>query len=594
MINIGKRRECFFDTYLINEEETTASLRLHSPIKREIVINHNEEWEGDGCDFHSIFFDDEYCGADGKANGGVYRLYYLGWKTRHSVKQTEKRHPICVCYAESTDGINFTKPSLGLYELEGSYDNNIVLDNSIIEEIDNFFVFRDDSPHCPEDERYKGIAAKLGVGLYCCPSPDGIHFKLGEKITDKGTLDSLNIIFYDKEERIYRGYIRGEHVSNITPEGKCRDILYIQSKDFKTWTDPVPLEFDDEKEIELYTNCAIPYFRAPHMYLSFPSRYVNRGVWTPNHDELGGKELRLERSELEGRFGIAVTDCAFMVSRDGVNFKRYNQAFMRPDVENGRNWVYGDCYPARGFALTSSMDEGAPDEISMYCYDCINSKTPHSTEFLENGTSQILVQFRNLSTLKNDLKYLEEFLKQSIISGFVFKKNDPDYAELLDDIICISDDSQIKDISHDYYITANIYRIIALLHKKQFLPIAENSINLDLINRILPIFKYIENNFNEPLTLDVLAGVLNLNKDYFCRLFKKATSTTAIDYLNFVRICKAEELFKTEMNITEISNAVGFSSLVYFNRIFKKYKQSTPTSYRKIYMRLSDIMHSNF
>ena len=41
---------------------------------------------------------------------------------------------------------------------------------------------------------------------------------------------------------------------------------------------------------------------------------------------------------------------------------------MRPEIENGRNWVYGDCYPARGFAVTKSPFQGAPDELSMYVF----------------------------------------------------------------------------------------------------------------------------------------------------------------------------------------------------------------------------------
>lgn len=69
IINIGNRRELFWDEYLIETKKTTAELKLHKLQAKEVVIDHNEPWEGDGCDFHCILKDD-----------GFYRLYYLGWE----------------------------------------------------------------------------------------------------------------------------------------------------------------------------------------------------------------------------------------------------------------------------------------------------------------------------------------------------------------------------------------------------------------------------------------------------------------------------------------------------------------------------------
>ena len=58
---------------------------------------------------------------------------------------------------------------------------------------------------------------------------------------------------------------------------------------------------------------------------------------------------------------------------------------------------------------------------------------------------------------------------------------------------------------------------------------------------------------------------------------------TVTEYLNFVRICKAEKLLSSsEKSILEISEAVGFSSISYFNRVFKRVRSSSPGSYRKL------------
>lgn len=102
------------------------------------------------------------------------------------------------------------------------------------------------------------------------------------------------------------------------------------------------------------------------MYIGFPSRYVEHDGWTGNFDALCGVEKRKSRMQMHPRYGLAVTDCVFMCARDGKTFRRYEEVFLRPEPENGRNWVYGDCFPARGLAVTPAAVHGAPAEISLY------------------------------------------------------------------------------------------------------------------------------------------------------------------------------------------------------------------------------------
>ena len=75
--------------------------------------------------------------------------------------------------------------------------------------------------------------------------------------------------------------------------------------------------------------------------------------------------------------------------------------------------------------------------------------------------------------------------------------------------------------------------------------------------------------------------MMGFDRSYFCRIFKSAIGATFTEYLNFVRICKAEKkLATTSESILEISAEVGFSSVSYFNKIFKKYKNCSPSAYR--------------
>ncbi len=364
MLYIGNQRECFFDDYFLDETKTGAEYRLHNPIPQEVVLTLGEMWEGDGCDYYNFFYD-----KDRK----ILRLYYLAFKMLGA------HDGIRVCYAESRDGLKWEKPELGLFDYKGTKHNNIILDPTVHKNIDNFMVFYDDNPACPPDKRYKAIASYNDNGrpaLYCFWSEDGIRFSMENtcEITDKGAFDSLNVAFWDENASKYRCYFRSFHQPDLSDapafeNEAIRDIRYIESPDFVNWSEPVLLDFKGAEDIPLYTNNVIPYYRAPHIYIGSPSRYIERKSWTPTYDRLCGTERRKERMNHHPRYGLTLSDCVFMCSRDGKSFKRYDEAFIRPGPERPLNWVYGDCYPARGLVETPSLLEGADPEISIYNYE---------------------------------------------------------------------------------------------------------------------------------------------------------------------------------------------------------------------------------
>lgn len=249
MQNISNRRECFFDDRLIDTARTTAEFRVHRPIRREIALEHTASWEGNGSDYHNIFFDN-----------GVWRMYYLGWEV------FSDPFTICVCYAESTDGIHWVKPNLGIYEWDGSPDNNILFGPKTLPHLDNFMVFRDDNPACPPEKRYKAILSQENRTLWYFYSADALHFSRGGILTDQGSFDSLNVAFWDSLAKKYRCYFRAGHapgskeILRYLNESHVRDIRYMESEDFENWTEPVLLDFGDAEDLALYTNTetAIP------------------------------------------------------------------------------------------------------------------------------------------------------------------------------------------------------------------------------------------------------------------------------------------------------------------------------------------------
>lgn len=353
VLDIGSRRELFVDDYLIGELNG-AERRLHRPVPRDIALTHDAPWEGSGSGYHSVFQD-----------GDLYRMYYKAWQLTIADGKLTQPHPLLACYAESDDGIHWRKPDLGIVEFEGSKQNNIVLATGRIDKVEadpgHIAVFRDDNPDAPAESRYKAIIrSRKPNGLLPFQSADGLHWgpmSNGPVIT-YGAFDSQNLAFWDPIRGEYRAYFR------FFNEGR-RDILTATSPDYVTWSDPQPLVYPGAPPEQLYTNQIKPYHRAPHIFIGFPTRYVDRG-WTPSTDALPEREHRRMRSSANQRFGTAVSEGLLMSSRDGATFDRWGEAFLPPGPERPGSWNYGQQYIAWHVVETESALPGAPKELSLY------------------------------------------------------------------------------------------------------------------------------------------------------------------------------------------------------------------------------------
>lgn len=97
------------------------------------------------------------------------------------------------------------------------------------------------------------------------------------------------------------------------------------------------------------------------------------------------------------------------------------------------------------------------------------------------------------------------------------------------------------------------------------------------------VFELIETDYASPLTLSAMASAVHMSPKYFCRFFKATTHRTPVDYLNYYRVEAAcNEIAASSKNLTEIALDVGFSSLNYFIRQFRKYKGITPGQYQEM------------
>lgn len=355
-VNIGSRLELLVDDYLIASMSGGVSLKLHTPVRREVVLHTGRPWEGNASAFCSVFQD-----------GALYRMYYRGIHYRHSGPRAQalEDHPWYLCYAESDDGVHWRRPELGLFAHQGDTANNIILTPDYLADIGgdpaHTATFLDTNPRCPPEQKYKIVViGSKPRGMYLLGSPDGVHFSLlsREPVQTVGAFDSQNLMFWDPVNEVYREYHRG------FADG-VRAIMTAASTDPLHFPEPQWLQYADSPPEHLYTNAIQPYYRAPHLLMGFPMRYVDRG-WTPAVLALPDLDERLIRARSHPRYATALTDGLFMTSRDGLLFKRWGEAFIRPGPRQHDSWVYGDNFIFWGMVQTKSGIEDAPDEISLY------------------------------------------------------------------------------------------------------------------------------------------------------------------------------------------------------------------------------------
>ncbi len=319
---IGSDRQVFVDDLLI-EQMSGAERVLHEPVRRAPAIQGDRPW------------DLSPCAAGFMRDGDRFRAWY---RSEHAAEQILQRSGHDTLYAESTDGINWEKPSLGLFEVHGSKENNIVWMGPGA----NMVPFRDPNPDVPDDERYKAVV-RSGV-LLAVASPDGINWRLlqDEPILTDRPFDSVNISFWDDDLGQYVAYTRG--VAGTGPfKGGVRWIRRATSPDFRNWSELVPIDTGETPDEHFYTNACVKYDRAPSVYLMFPSRYVYER--SPNPD---------------WTYSPGVNDIVFMSSRDGLKFDRsMRDAFIRPGLDQN-NWHDRGVYIETGILHTS------PTEISLY------------------------------------------------------------------------------------------------------------------------------------------------------------------------------------------------------------------------------------
>ncbi len=320
------RRLLFFDTSGI-ESLHNVTLTMNPPLKRGACVHLEKEWEIDALRPSSIVRWD-----------GEYRLY-----CRVKIGDTG-----ALAFLTSSDGIEWTRPDLGVVEFAGSKRNNLVDMQGLSP--DEICVFVD--PTGPDEHRFKMILHRPFEGTFLMTSPDGLRFKRAPGLLLKHHNDNHMSAFWDEEAGCYRIYLRGGDRSRPVPPARGGRMVVLAETDdlFKPlpvrenppdpwehgmWRPdadgmpirPLPpinrelpkvLAMDelDPPEADLYQAAAVHY--CPGVYFAFPTLYFHYP------------------SPPEGFINDGTLDLQFAASRGGVLWQRsFRGSYVRLDLPGG-------------------------------------------------------------------------------------------------------------------------------------------------------------------------------------------------------------------------------------------------------------------
>lgn len=144
-------------------------------------------------------------------------------------------------------------------------------------------------------------------------------------------------------------------------------------------------------------------------------------------------------------------------------------------------------------------------------------------------------------------------------------------------------DSQLvtDNFTSQLYIKASLLYILATLSSHRLFTPTEKDLD-KRVESIKTALTYISDNYQNKIYISDLARQVNLNGQYFCRLFKKAIGRSPMAYINEYRIRQAKRLLEnTDIAVTEVCLECGFNNLGNFMHEFRRATGTTPLQYRK-------------
>lgn len=337
-VNIGSEKQLFIDSKYIDKSEG-IELVMNSPIKSEMILQSEYPWENYRVTFNSII-----------DTGKNYLLYYTALYVDESGRFYSN-----MCMAESLDGIQWTRPELGLFEFQGSKKNNIIGPFlSGAPHYDPFSPFGEpfimlgtisglfdpDGLKPPEEiedptkiTRMKDPVYGMVPNVpYLFSSTDGVYWKRRSGPVIDMACDSCNQIFYDHRINKYVAYLRGFKDKRTVVRYETRnpfDISWVKRKPdatpdgygFYYITDEMPVVMEtDDKDYwpgDIQNPAVLQYPWAKDVYLTVSGLYR----WYPGPVK-GGVSSNVGSRHRFRFFNDGPNDLHLFTSRNGIKFSR--------------------------------------------------------------------------------------------------------------------------------------------------------------------------------------------------------------------------------------------------------------------------------
>ncbi|MFA6547161.1 MAG: hypothetical protein WCS99_22280 [Limisphaerales bacterium] len=316
--DIGADRQLFLDDALVDLAQTRNITRtVNPPESIRKVLQPDQPWEALGFIFYCSVVDDD----------GQVKLF-------HGSYDAEKKKHFSL--ATSSDGLNWTRPSLGLKSFQGSKDNNILPVEAV-----EAGVFLD--PHAPAEKRYrllftKGWPDPAKAGVFVASSNDGVHWTSVPERLLPFVPDSQPSAVWDERLQQYAIYLREWDPVRTVARVAVADLEVPWPYDhsvppFHVWgKEKIPTlsrelpkvmapDEQDPPNVDIYTSAVVKYPFAPNVYVAFPAAFqlYKGAVWK-------GRAC----NTADGAF-----DVQFAASRDGISWNRWREPYVAAGVHEG-------------------------------------------------------------------------------------------------------------------------------------------------------------------------------------------------------------------------------------------------------------------
>jgi AraC-like DNA-binding protein len=147
---------------------------------------------------------------------------------------------------------------------------------------------------------------------------------------------------------------------------------------------------------------------------------------------------------------------------------------------------------------------------------------------------------------------------------------------------------RIRELGHFEQLLSllQIFQVLAESKEVTQLNDRDTSVKLFMNDKVRmgAVYRYIHAHYNQTPDVNAVASSVHLSTPAFCRYFKKQTNMTFTDFVNQYRITQAKTMLLNGMRVSEACYEVGFESLSYFNKLFRKLTDENPSEFRKKYV----------